>query len=158
MATPLAQRTCPCESGVRYVECCATYHRGDREPETCEALMRARYAAFATRSVPYLWRTLAAEHEDRARPEEEIVAELRATSQSLRFMGLTVVEAAGDQVLFIARVFERGRDRSFIELSDFQHDGIGWRYRRGIAAPLSEVRAPARTSIAAFVASRASAG
>ena len=51
-------------------------------------------------------------------------------------MGLTVLGAReqGDEgeVLFFAKVFQRGADHSFIELSSFErHDGT-WGYRSGI--------------------------
>jgi SEC-C motif domain protein len=39
------------------------------------------------------------------------------------------------EVLFFARIFERGHDRSFAELSDFVREGAGWRYAAGIALP-----------------------
>ena len=57
------------------------------------------------------------------------------------------------QVLFCARVFERGRDRSFVELSDFAHDGAGWRYLAGSAAPVARLgRDPAGLTVDAFAA------
>jgi len=34
------------------------------------------------------------------------------------------------RVLFLARIFEKGREGSFVELSEFAHDGVGWRSRR----------------------------
>ena len=51
-------------------------------------------------------------------------------------MRLGILHARGARVLFHATVFEKGRDRSFVELSTFAHDGTGWRYLSG------EARAP----------------
>src|SRR5438067_971799 len=56
-------RLCPCTSGNRYAECCARYHRLVREPPDAVALMRSRYAAFASKEIAYLWRTLHRDHE-----------------------------------------------------------------------------------------------
>ncbi len=139
---------CPCTSGLRYRECCAPYHRGTAEPPDAEALMRSRYSAFALKEVEYLWRTLHPDHPDRARPQEELLRELRATATRLKYPRLHVLDrrppdASGmAQVLFYARIFESGKDRSFIERSDFRHDGTGWRYLSGVALAPSQVPGP----------------
>jgi SEC-C motif domain protein len=133
---------CPCSSGLKYRECCARYHRGQAEAPDAEALMRSRYSAFALKEVEYLWRTLHPQHPDRARPQEELLRELRVVASQHKYPRLHVLDrrppdATGKaQVLFYARVFEKGKDRSFVELSDFRHDGTGWRYLSG------EARAP----------------
>ncbi|SEM30267.1 SEC-C motif-containing protein [Stigmatella aurantiaca] len=139
---------CPCSSGLRYRQCCAPYHRGQAEPPDAEALMRSRYSAFALREVAYLWRTLHPEHPDRARPEADMLRELRTSAQSHQYPGLAVLDrrppdAQGvAQVLFFAKVFERGKDRSFVERSDFRHDGTGWRYVSGHLLQLRELPCP----------------
>ena len=46
------------------------------------------------------------------------------------------------------RIFEKGRDRSFTECSDFARHGGGWRYLRGVLRP----GAPAVTRIDAYLA------
>lgn len=128
---------CPCGTGVAFARCCRPLHRGEREAEDAEALMRSRYAAFAKNEAAYLWRTLHPKHEDRAMGEAAAVASIKATASEHRYMGLRVLDRRGPdeggtaQVLFHARVFHKGVDMSFVELSDFQHDGVGWRYLRG---------------------------
>ena len=110
--------------------------------------MRSRYSAFALREVEYLWRTLHPGHPDRARPKEEVLRELRAVAGSHRYPGLRVLdsrppdETGTARVLFHARVFERGKDRSFVERSEFRHDGTGWRYLRGEPRTPSELGVP----------------
>lgn len=37
---------CPCESGLKYAECCQAYHARRSVAPTAEALMRSRYAAY----------------------------------------------------------------------------------------------------------------
>jgi SEC-C motif-containing protein len=112
-------------------------HRGEREAADATALMRSRFSAFALGEPAYLWRTLHPDHEDRQRPEPEVLAELREGIATFRYMGLAVLDHDGPdaegvaRVLFVARVFARGRDRSFIERSEFAHDGVGWRYLTG---------------------------
>jgi SEC-C motif-containing protein len=135
---------CPCTSGLPYRSCCAPYHRGEREADSAEILMRSRFSAFAKKEVDYLARTLHPEHEDRALPHEELLRSLRTSATAFKYMGLRILDRSGPdeegiaRVLFVAHLFEKGRDRSFVELSSFAHDGVGWRYLRGSLLPLDE--------------------
>jgi len=118
--------------------------------------MRSRYAAYANKLAPYIYRTTHSNHEDRKRPESDVMREIRDAVSSLRFMHLTVLdhedpnETGLARVLFFARVFEKGQNRSFIELSDFLHDGTGWRYLRGQQARVAHVNNPERYDIPQF--------
>ncbi|MCE9673837.1 hypothetical protein LY474_39190 [Myxococcus stipitatus] len=128
---------CPCCSGLRYRECCAPFHRGEAEAPDAERLMRSRYAAFAQREAAYLWKTLHPDHPDRARPQEEVLRELRDFARAHQYPKLVVMDRRPPdangvaQVLFFAKVFEKGKERSFVERSYFRHDGTGWRYHSG---------------------------
>ena len=138
---------CPCTSGLPYRDCCARYHRG-AEPPDAEALMRSRYSAFAEREVDYLWRTLHPEHPDRSRPHLDVLRELRAAASARKYPRLHVLDrqlsppSGTSVVLFYARVFEKGKDHSFLERSEFRHDGTGWRYLSGTAHVPSALPAP----------------
>ena len=144
---------CPCTSGRRYAECCRPHHRGETAPARPGELVRARFAAFALGDGAFLYRTLDPAHPLRARPEAEVMAELSRAKQTMRYRSLEVredrVEAETGQALFAARVFERGRDRSFVELSRFTY-ADGWRYRDGLLAPLAS-EAGAAPGIDAFL-------
>jgi SEC-C motif domain protein len=142
MTKPATKKSgpCPCESGASYAECCQPALSGAREPVTAEALMRSRYVAFQTGAVDHLIRTLHADHPDRALGEEALRVALLDARRARRLLGLRVLEARESrgpcdgvtaQVLFYARAFHKGRDVSFVELSDFVHDGTGFRYRDG---------------------------
>jgi SEC-C motif-containing protein len=97
--------------------------------------MRSRFAAFALGLGDYLVDTLASDHPDRSAPRERLVRELAGAHHQQRFLGLRIVHTSTDgaegSVLFYARIFERGVDRSFAELSSFVHEGGAWRYRSG---------------------------
>lgn len=93
--------------------------------------MRSRYAAFALGLGEYLVDTLASAHPDRDLPREALVTELSRAGDGQRFLGLRIVRADGDEVLFDARIFERGQDRSFAELSTFVREDGRWRYASG---------------------------
>lgn len=140
---------CPCRSGRPYKACCAPFHRGEREAPDAEALMRSRFSAFAKKEAAYLWRTLHPDHEERQRPEAEVMRSIRASASEMRYAGLAILDRREPdedgiaQVLFLARVFHGSTERSFVELSDFAHDGEGWRYLRGAGRPVAAVRGDA---------------
>jgi SEC-C motif-containing protein len=156
MAKPT--HSCPCGSGTTYAACCGPFHRGEREAPDAPALMRSRYAAFVTKDVDYLWRTLHPDHEDRARPADDVRRALSAACNENRYLALRVLDASGPDanavahVLFAARVFHRGRDASFVEHSEFEHDGVGWRYVRGEGMPMP-FEAAGKLTLASFAPS-----
>ncbi len=126
--------------------------------------MRSRYAAFALGLAPYLLETLAAGHPDLTGPRDRLLRELASLRDVRRFMGLRVVgEWVGEegpdhgQVLFVARLFERGKNVGFAELSTFAREGERWRYAEGELVWLrdmgeAEVRDLTRESLRAIAA------
>jgi SEC-C motif domain protein len=131
--------SCPCHSKRPYGDCCRPYHRGELEAPSAEALMRSRFSAFALGLGAYLVRTLSAPHPDRADPNLE--RSLSQAKTTHRYMGLSIVHTSQEQVLFLARIFVKGRDQSFAELSTFADErdhNAGpsvWRYASGIMLP-----------------------
>lgn len=128
-----------------YDACCGPCHGGQREAPDPPSLMRSRYSAFARGDAAYLLRTLHPDHADREAGDAALLASLRDTFRRCRYEGLRVLDqrpAAGDglaEVLFLARVREGGRDRSFVERSYFAHDGVGWRYLAGDLLPAASL-------------------
>ena len=119
--------------------------------------MRSRFSAFARKEVEHLWRTLHPDHEDRQREKADVLRSIRASASEVRYAGLAILDgrepdAAGiAQVLFFARLFQGPSERSFVELSDFAHDGGGWRYLRGILRPIAAIQGdPMTVRIATF--------
>lgn len=132
-------RDCPCFSGQRYLACCAPYHRGEREPARPALLMRSRFAAFALGLGPYLVHTLARSHPDAALPPEVLARELGRVRERQRFLHLRILHddeteahTPRAEVLFFAKIFEKGADRSFAELSQFEREAGVWRYASGV--------------------------
>ena len=100
-------------------------------------------------------RTLAEAHPDRAHDDVVLARALSAAKTSQRFLGLDIVEAGlvGEregEVLFRARVFARGVDRSFVELSSFTLESGGWRYEGGLMVPTHQLPDGVASSRAAF--------
>jgi SEC-C motif-containing protein len=155
---------CACSSGQSFGVCCRPYLRGEREAPDPVALMRSRFSAFALQDVRHLWRTLHASHPDRQRPEEQVLRDLRRACRafeyrSLRILDHTPPDAGGPAlVLFLAQVLDRGRDRSFVERSEFLREGEAYRYVRGDLRAATDFADPARLTLATFVAQPGSAG
>ena len=107
--------------------------------------MRSRYAAFALGIGEYLLRTLAKKHPDRLLPRDALVRELTRARETRRFMGLRILATGdaegGSEVMFHARVFEKGVDCSFVELSVFSREDDGWRYASGLVLPKADLPA-----------------
>ncbi|WP_034402663.1 YchJ family protein [Deinococcus sp. RL] len=115
-------KPCPCGSGRGYGACCGPRHTGERPAETPEALMRSRYAAYFLRDAAYLRRTW---HPDTC------PAELNLDTDDLRYTGLTVHRAEGDEVEFTATFRAGGRTSRLRERSRFTRVEGAWVYVDG---------------------------
>lgn len=108
--------------------------------------MRSRFAAFALGLGDYLVETLADAHEDRAHDPVLLARELGRVHERQKFLGLRIVHAEAEgsrgRVLFHARIFEKGQDRSFAELSAFVREHGRWRYLRGELRTNAELPCP----------------
>jgi len=97
--------------------------------------MRSRYAAFALGLGEYLVDTLSNDQDDRAGPRAALARELSRVKKPQRLMGLenTASQMNGDrsEVTFRAKIFEKGKDRSFTEHSQFVREDGEWRYAFG---------------------------
>jgi SEC-C motif-containing protein len=76
-------------------------------------------------------------------------------SRALKYMRLTILDAKDAEVLFLAAVFEKGKDRSFVELSSFARDGGSWRYLSGQSREASAIRDVTRLTIATVASAAA---
>lgn len=100
-------------------------------------LMRSRYSAYALGEAEYLWNTLHPDHPSRQEDHDAFVAQLRASRQTLRFARLRILDddvspdGQTARVLFHAELYEKGKERSFLELSTFRRTALGWRYLSG---------------------------
>jgi SEC-C motif-containing protein len=141
-------KPCPCTSGKTYGSCCHPFHKGEADPQDGPTLVRARYSAFALGEIDFLWKTLHPHHPDREKGKDAVLAALRVASGAFRYMGLTMLDArsmpAGDPngvalALYVARIFQKGRDVSFVELAQFAFDEGGIRYLAGRSLDVKEI-------------------
>lgn len=99
--------------------------------------MRSRYAAFALGHFAYLVRTLHPDHDDGGRDPAELERELAHGASKRRYRKLEILETRDADadgvscVRFAVTMTVAGRDASFVELSRFVHDGVGYRYLFG---------------------------
>lgn len=126
--------------------------------------MRSRYGAFALGLAAYLLATLAHGHPDRLTEEGDPGAFARALAETRRrhrYLDLRILEARQDGdhgvVLFVARIFERGTDRSFAELSEFTKEDGRWKYARGTLLPRARFPVPEDQLTSAVVMAAAEA-
>ncbi|GAA4194530.1 YchJ family protein [Microbacterium oryzae] len=113
--------TCPCGSGRPYPACCGALHAGARVAATPEELMRSRYSAFAKGDADYLALTW----HPRTRPAD------LALDAATTWTGLEIVEAAGDEVSFIAHFTAPNGPGRLAETSRFARRGGRWFYVDG---------------------------
>ena len=126
-------KDCPCGSGARYSACCKPYHTGAAQPPTAEALMRARYSAFATSNADYIRDTL----HPRARKDHDDDAVRRWAKES-EWLGFEIVETrAGGvddtrgTVEFIAHYKVNGEVNDHHERAEFARVDGRWTFVDG---------------------------
>lgn len=119
---------CPCRKTAAdplpYADCCQPYVEGRAAAPTAEALMRARYSAFAVGNIDYLAETIAPE----SRHDLDLPALARWSRESdWRGLDISATEAGqpGDEfgiVEFIAHFEREGTAESHHERSTFRFD------------------------------------
>ena len=119
---------CPCGSGSAYGKCCGPLHDGTATADSAEALMRSRYAAYATDRLDYV----------RATWHPDTVPATLAPTPGLRWLGLKVLATRhgrpGDThgtVEFVARSKLAGRAHRLHETSRFVFERGRWWYVDG---------------------------
>jgi len=122
---------CPCGSGSLFGNCCEPIIEGNRESQTAEELMRARYSAFVTRAIDFI---VASTH---SRTRKEIdVDYIREWSETSTWHGLQILETriVNDNkayVSFEARFTQRGEEQNHREKSLFEREHGQWRFVTG---------------------------
>ena len=118
---------CPCSSGKTFAACCEPYIAGRAPAPTAEALMRARYASYATGRIDFVEKT----HAPESRADFDRAASEKWAKES-EWQGLRVLAVKGGSpadeegvVSFTARFRSGGRDYEHREIATFRKkDGI----------------------------------
>ncbi|MGY2128003.1 YchJ family protein [Blastococcus sp. SYSU DS0617] len=121
----MANRRCPCGTGLGYDECCGPLHTGAAPAATAEQLMRSRYSAFAVGDPAYL---LATWHPSTRPSSLEL-------DPGVRWVGLDVLATDGGGLLategtveFRAHRVAGGQRGAQHEVSRFVREHGAWRY------------------------------
>ncbi len=122
-------KSCPCESGLVYAQCCARWHSGPQHLQApdAEALMRSRYSAFVLDLCGYLLDTWHVS----TRPDH-----IEPKPPDLKWLGLSVKghkvqDATHATVEFVARSRWRGKGERLHETSRFVLEDGRWFYVDG---------------------------
>jgi SEC-C motif-containing protein len=126
LTTINAEATCPCGTGQTFASCCQPLLRGERHAPTAEALMRARYSAYATGDIDFITATQDSDESvDREATE--------AWSRESTWHSLEVLEVTGGgpgdktgTVEFIARYSHGGEELQHHEEASFEKRAGRW--------------------------------
>lgn len=125
------KKTCPCGSDKLFSECCEPIISGERQAQTAEALMRARYAAFTEGAIDFIVETT----HYRTRPEIDI-SFIRNWSQTSTWQGLQIIDTKSvtDDKAFVsfeAHFTQKGEAQRHRERSLFEREDGEWRFVSG---------------------------
>ncbi len=137
------KKTCPCGSGKEYAACCGPIIAGKAQAQTAEALMRARYSAYATGEIKFI-----ADSCVREEGQNDIdMDETRRWSEESEWLGLTIHGtqkggAADDEgiVEFSALYSRNGLKDEHREVSAFKKVDGKWLYADGKVVATTIVR------------------
>jgi SEC-C motif-containing protein len=122
---------CPCGSGKNFADCCEPVIKGEREAETAEELMRARYSAFAAGEIDFI---VASTHSS-TRHEVDIPYTTEwsknSTWQGLQIIETRDVDKNKTLVSFEAKFTQEGVKQTHREKSIFQREDGKWRFVTG---------------------------
>ncbi len=127
---------CPCGSAQPYSQCCEPLIRGERAARTPEALMRARYSAYAKTEVDFIVATTHPEKRDGL-----LTDGIRRWSERSIWHGLEIIAtdvALDDQsgsVEFIAHYTEKNIKKKHHELARFDRLEGTWYFTDGAPVP-----------------------
>lgn len=119
---------CVCDSGDAAKECCEPVLAGEQDALTATALMRSRYAAFATGNRSYLLDTW----HPRTRPSDlQLDPEQRWLGLKIKRQVAGEISDSTGQVEFVARYKLGSRGYALREFSSFERVDGRWFYVAG---------------------------
>ncbi len=135
-------KLCPCGSGRSYSDCCEPYITGALRAPTAEALMRARYSAYAEHAIQFLVDSCVKEGQADIDMEQT-----RSWSEKSQWLGLKILSADKGQpgdtegvVEFEASYVLDGLKDRHHEKAFFKKVDDAWLYEKGEIVPTTIVR------------------
>jgi len=134
--------TCPCGSKKTYGKCCKPFISGSKDPETAEALMRARYTAFVKAEIDFLYNTISPAQQEDFNHQEAI-----DWSQNSEWEGLEIIETMdggpddeSGTVEFVAIFKQNNKEIRHHELATFEKVDDRWTFMEGITVKPKQAR------------------
>lgn len=125
--------SCPCGSGITYTKCCQPLVNEEQSAETAVQLMRARYSAYTTAAIDFLFNTT---HPDHRKGYDHDGTQKWA--ENSEWLGLEIIgtslggpEDATGEVEFIARFRENDIPREHHERGHFTREEGRWYFTNG---------------------------
>lgn len=119
--------TCPCGSAQNYSDCCGKIHSGREAAQDAEALMRARYSAFALQNIDFIYNTF---HPTTRRFQNK--KEIATWAQACKWIHLEIIRSTVNTVEFKAHYLdEEGQPHIHHEKSTFKMLNKQWFYVDG---------------------------
>lgn len=124
---------CPCGSNKSFDECCEPIIKGIANAPTAEALMRARYSAYATASIDFIQKSMHPNTRDEFDRESA-----RKWAEESQWHGLEILNTGGGgeqdtegTVEFVATYSQKDEVVSHHELSAFSKEEGVWTFLDG---------------------------
>jgi SEC-C motif domain protein len=124
---------CPCGSGKQFSECCEPYLKNLATPPTAEALMRARYSAYATANLDFIEKST----HSSARAEFDRESARKWAEQS-QWHGLNILSSTEGKeedregtVEFIATYSQKDERIEHHEVATFRKEDGDWTFVDG---------------------------
>lgn len=140
----MEKKQCPCGSGKAYSACCEPVIKGKARAPTAEALMRARYSAYAAHAVDFIAKSCVRNEGD----DEIDLEETRRWSEESKWLGLTIHSAVkggpsdDDGTVEFSALYERnGLREEHRETARFKKVDGEWLYSEGSVSTATVVRA-----------------
>lgn len=125
--------SCPCYSGKKYKKCCRPYHSGRSVP-TPEALVRARYSAYALGLADFIMETTHPDNKDYEHNFDAWRPRIEGYTLRNQFNELEILSAEGNEVSYQANMMDfHIRPIIFTEESVFEQVDGEWMYLSGDA-------------------------
>ena len=127
------ENLCPCGNEQAYEDCCRPVISGEKQAETAEALMRARYSAHVKTEVDFIYETT---HPDKRSDVEK--RKVASWSRKSDWLGLQItatqdggLEDDKGVVEFTARYREKGKIYVHREIAHFVRQDNRWYFLDG---------------------------
>jgi len=123
----MENKTCFCDTGLPFDDCCGLYLINNQKAPTALALMRSRYSAYATQNADYLLETTHVS--ERAYYSKE---EILKWATSNKWQKLEILSSSEETVEFKAYFMDlNNKPQIHYEFSTFKFENSSWYYVDG---------------------------